>query len=832
MKASSSLLNRCTGILILCTALIFSQSLNARARRPEARTGSDTGEVSKAENTKTPATKEPVSLSKFIKADSPCQQGLTPVYQQDKKYYISIADSLIGRDMLMVSRIVECAAGFRSNFLGYAGDELQEGVFRFVKGPDHKIFLVKVSMREQTKDSTQAMYRNLSKSNLPAIVEAFDIKAYNEDKTTALIDITNFVKGDNESIYFPKRIKTGMKMGGFQADKSYIQSVKTFPINTELRSVKTYALTARGENATFALNCSWVLLPKVPMQVRYADPRVGYFTSNYIDFDQNPQGIKRVKMIARWRLEPKAEDVEKYLRGELVEPAKPIVYYIDPSTPKKWVPYLIQGVNDWQAAFEKAGFKNAIYAREAPTAEEDPTWSLEDARHSAIVYKASTISNANGPHISDPRSGEILESHVNWYHNVMNLVHNWYMIQCGPVDPQARSMVFPDSLMGQLIRFVSSHEIGHTLGLRHNFNGTACYTLEQIRDTAFLRKNGHSTSIMDYSRFNYVAQPEDSIPQELLFPRIGHYDLWCIEWGYRRFPDITDPQEERNHLSQWVTEKIKNPYLRFGSGREGTPFDPRGQAEDIGENPMISNRWGIKNLQRVIEQLPQWTRDPNEDFMDLRLIHYEVVNTFNRYLGHVINWIGGIYTDHKVGGEEGPVYTFTEKAKAREAMAFLSENAFTTPLWLCPEYCSELLGINPTTTIERVNRKLISAIVTKTKINNLLAAENILGSRAYTVDDFFKDLRTHIFGSFGKTTPYSRNLQTLYINALCKIVKPDPKTKEALFGPMQVSDNLDIQAVVLAELNGLDKKLRKGCSDTRTDAHYKLLSHKIADINK
>src|SRR4030095_12061384 len=367
-------------------------------------------------------------------------------------------------------------------------------------------------------------------------------------------------------------------------------------------------------NATFELNSSIVLLPKNPMRPRYYDDRVAYFTTEFTDFDADPQGVKDISIITRWRLEPKDEDMEKFRRGELVEPKKPIIYYIDPTTPEKWVPYLIQGVNDWQKAFEKAGFKNAIMAKRAPTKAEDSTWSLEDARNSAMVYKPSDIPNATGPHVHDPRSGEIIESHINWYHNVMRLLRNWYMIQASPSDSRSHKMVFDDELMGQLIRFVSSHEVGHTLGLPHNFGSSSGVPVENLRNKAWVEANGHTPSIMDYARFNYVAQPEDNIGPAGIYPRIGEYDKWAIEWGYRLIPEAATPEAEIPILDKWIEAKANDK--RYYYGRQGQPDDPRDQSEAIGDNAMKASAYGIKNLQRIVPNLIDWTKTPNDAYTD------------------------------------------------------------------------------------------------------------------------------------------------------------------------------------------------------------------------
>jgi len=424
----------------------------------------------------------PKPYNEIITAKAKTDPGLFKVHKVDEKYFFEIPDLLLKREILIVNRVSKAPSGARSGPLSYSGDQLSQKVIRFEKGPNNKIFLRTISFAEYAKDSSAPMFTAVSNSNMQPIAVAFDIKAFSKDSMSSVIDVTDFINGDNDILFLSSSIKSSARIGAIQADKSYVVKVNSHPVNIEVTAVKTYALSgagggsilgmplsSQGGNITVELNSSMVVLPKEPMQARYFDPRVGYFTVGYTDFDLNPQGIKSIEMIKRWRLEPKEEDVEKYKKGELVEPKNPIIYYIDPATPEKWIPYLIQGVSDWQKAFEKAGFKNAIFGKRAPSKKEDPEWSLEDARHGAIVYKPSSVANASGPSISDPRSGEIMESHINWFHNVMSLVRNWYFIQASPIDPRARKMVFDDELMGQLIRFVSSHEVGHTLGLRHNF---------------------------------------------------------------------------------------------------------------------------------------------------------------------------------------------------------------------------------------------------------------------------------------------------------------------------------------------------------------------------
>jgi hypothetical protein len=718
------------------------------------------------------------------------KKGLFTVHKVEDKWYFEIADSLLGRDILIVNRLSKAAAGMRNFFFGYAGDQIGNNVVSFEKGPNNKIFLKKISFDELSRDSMQPMYRAVMNSNIQPIVAAFDVAAFNKDSTGTIIEMTNYINTDNDILDFAANLKNVFQVGGQQTDKSYIVSVKTYPLNVEIKTVKTYskssgggfgtpaplpfASTGGGQLLTMELNSSLVLLPKTTMQKRFFDPRVGFFARNYTDFDANPQGVKDITIVVRWKLEPKDEDIEKYKRGELVEPKKPIVYYIDPATPKKWIPYLIQGVNDWQAAFEKAGFKNAIIAKMAPTAEEDSTWSLEDARFSAIVYKPSDIANASGPNVHDPRSGEILESHINWYHNVMSLLRNWYFVQCSPLDPRARKIQFDDDLMGQLIRFVSSHEVGHTLGLRHNYGSSSTVPVEKLRDKAWVEANGHTPSIMDYARFNYVAQPEDNISPAGLYPRIGDYDKWAIEWGYKKMYEANTPEEEVPILNKITTERLQNNKRLF-FGTEINPDDPRSQNEDLGDDAMKAGGYGIKNLQRIIPNLMSWTRVANEDYSNLSDLYNEVIIQFNRYLGHAAKNIGGIYETPKTVEQPGAVYEYVPKAIQQEAMSFLNKNIFTTPTWLINKEIFSKTGADPLSIIGSRMEGTLNALLTNGRMNKLISAEASVGNNAYTLTELMGDLQNYIWTELKSHKPidvYRRNLQKAFVEKFGSIISP------------------------------------------------------------
>lgn len=797
---------------------------------------------------------QPKPYDQVITKKALSQKGMITTHKLEDKFFFEIADSILGRDILVVSRISKSGADVRAA-QGYAGDQIGSAVIRFEKGPNNRIFMRKVSYKTYSPDSTASMYQSLKNSNIQAIAASFNIAAYTPDKKGSVIDITDYTNSDNDIFYFSSPMsKSRIRLGGQLADRSYILNMRSFPGNVEISTVKTYSLAAGASpfggaapamggggaasgSATVELNTSLVILPKVPMKARYFDPRVGYFAVGYTDFDLNPQGVKEIQLVKRWRLEPKPQDIAKYKRGELVEPAKPIVFYIDPATPKKWVPYLKAGVNDWAKAFEKAGFKNAVMAKEAPTYKQDSTWSIDDASHSAIVYKPSEIANASGPSISDPRSGEIMESHINWFHNVQKLVHDWYMIQAAAIDPRARKMTFSDELMGDLIRFVSSHEVGHTLGLRHNYGSSSTVPTELLRDKKFVEANGHTPSIMDYARFNYVAQPEDKITAKGIYPRIGDYDKWAIEWGYKYFPDTKTPQQEEGKLNQMVLESAKNKRLWFGT--ETNPDDPRSQNEDLSDNAMKASEYGIKNLKVILKSLPEWTKEANSGYDNLANMYGQLTTQFGRYIGHVTKNVGGIYETPKTIEQQGSVYERTPAATQKEAMAFLDKQLFKTPTWLIDKPILDNIDQNGLVVIGRLQNGSLSRLLDNRVLGNLISAEAIDGSSAYNITNLFADLNNSIFTEVKTNQPidvYRRNLQKLYVDKLIAVIKPNaaPAAPTMLPGGNGLQSNgitassSDIASVVkgqLRELNDLIKS--KSVSDSMSKYHLQDLSDRI-----
>jgi hypothetical protein len=565
------------------------------------------------------------------------------------------------------------------------------------------------------------------------------------------------------------------------------------------------------------------------MKRRYFDPRVGYFAIQMAQFLDTAQRTTRESYIVKWRLEPKPEDVERYKRGELVEPKKPIVYYVDPSTPDKWKPYMLQGINDWQKAFEKAGFKNAIIGKEWP---DDTTMSLEAANYSAIRYLASEVSNAYGPNVNDPRTGEILESHIGWYHNIMKLLQNWYFIQAAAVDPGARKMKFDDNLMGELIRFVTAHEVGHTLGLRHNMGSSNRTPVEKLRDKNWVEKHGHTASIMDYARFNYVAQPEDNIGRQGLFPRIGEYDEWAIEWGYR-WTDKTE-EEDRKESNRMIVERIgKNPRLWFGG--EGFGNDPRSQTEDLSDNSMKASEYGIRNLKRIVKNLPEWTKEEGDRYQNLDEMYGQVIGQFNRYANHVIRNIGGVQESLKSVEEQGNVYEPTPRSTQKQAVNWLHQHVFSTPHWLLDKDILNKISDPVTNNINTLQSNLLSNLLSASRLNRMIESTNRFGANTYGAVEFISDVKSGIWQELrtGRAIDmYRRNLQKNYVDrmiALLPPVTPPAQQSGAItisFGPN--TRNTDIPSIARGHLMELQAEIRAASRRTND----KLSKYHLMDLDQ
>ncbi|SFU61484.1 protein of unknown function [Pustulibacterium marinum] len=770
--------------------------------------------------------------SKVITKDAITDEGLFKVHKIDENEFYEIPDSLFGREMLMVTRIAKTANG-----LGFGGGKANTQVLKWEK-KDKRVLLRVVSYKIYAADSLP-IHEAVMNSNFEPILQSFEIKAIKKDSTgnSTVVQVNDLFEKDAKALGLPEYYRKEYKISRLDNDRSYIESIKSYPLNIEARHVKTYLASNPPSNQTLGsitveMNNSMVLLPKEPMKRRYFDQRVGWFARGQVDYGLDAQRSKTITYLDRWRLEVKDEDLEKYKNGELVEPKKQIVYYIDRATPKKWVPYIKQGIEDWQVAFEEAGFKNAIIAKEAPTVEEDPEWSPEDVRFSTVRYLASPIPNANGPHVSDPRSGEILESDINWYHNVMSLLRGWFFVQTAAINPNAQRPEFDDEVMGRLIRFVSSHEVGHTLGLPHNMGSSPAYPVDSLRSASFTKKYGTAPSIMDYARFNYVAQPGDE--GVALMPNIGIYDKYAIKWGYKPILNKT-AEEEKETLDSWILAHEGDPLYRFGKQQWGSPIDPSSQTEDLGDDAVKASQYGIANLKRIVPNLIKWTYEKGENYDNLSEMYGQVISQYNRYMGHVTANIGGVYEYYKTYDQEGAVYTHVAKDHQEKCMEFLQDELFTTPDWLLDETIfNKIENAGAVERLRKLQVRTLNNLLDFGRMARLIENETVNGNKAYSLLAMMTDLRKGIFSelSRGRTIDtYRRNLQRAYLDQMEYLMTNEQKRS---WGSTSVDvSQSDIRAVVRGELETLQKTIKNALyrtGDTMTKYHLKDMNERIEQI--
>ena len=712
----------------------------------------------------------------LIKRTGSVQDGLFTIRHIDDKWYFEIADSLLGRYILAVTRFT----GVPQSFGKFSGEAINQQTLYFEQR-NAKTMLLRAYVLSQEADPNSRISKTLKASTVDPIIASFKIIGRNKTTGAQLIDVTPLFAKDNGVVSISANSAKQLKLGALQPDRTFIDTMKVYPLNIEVATTRTYNSTpsttpaSYTESVTISLNTSMVLLPKVPMRKRIWDSRVGYFTNRYTIFSDEQTKTDREQFISRFRLEPK--DPRRYRNGQLTEPIKPIVFYIDPATPKKWVPYLKKGIEDWNVAFEAAGFKNAILAKDFPN---DSTMSVDDARFNVLRYLPAEIENAYGPRIVDPRSGEIIESHICWYHNVMNLLTKWYMTQCGPLDKRAQTMKMDDRLMGELIRFVSSHEVGHTLGLRHNMGASHATPVEKLRDKKWVEQHGHTASIMDYARFNYVAQPEDGISECGLFPRINDYDKWAIKWGYQYRPEFKDEMQEKNKLMDETTAILaKNPRLWFGG--EGRNEDPRAQTEDLGDDNVRASEYGIKNLKRIIVALPEWTKQPNDQYKDRIEMWQSVLSQFNRYTNHVLKNVGGRYLNNMPGQKP---YEVAPAQKGRDAVAYISKQLFDAPLWLYPTTMTDVAGTDIIADINAQQSRVLKVLMNGALLDKMYKDQQAKG--AYQFADYLNDVFQAVWKPLTATNETKnatrRLLERTYLEQLNVLLNP---VKKELLNPVK-----------------------------------------------
>ncbi|NBC87743.1 MAG: DUF5117 domain-containing protein [Bacteroidetes bacterium] len=776
-------------------------------------------------------------FSEVVPDDAETTEGLMTTHFDEEKLFLSLPDSILDREILTISRASQAPDG-----LAYGGEKVNTQVLRWQRRGDK--VLLRVVSYENIADEEDPVYRAVQNSNFEPIIQSFDVKALTEDSTGVVIDATDLFASDVPALGLPQQARQQYKVRRLDASRSFITGVKSFPENTDVETVLTYQSQNPPSNEStgtlsVAMNHSFVLLPSEPMQPRLCDDRVGYFSIERTDYSSDEQKAAEECVITRWRLEP--SDPEAYANGELVEPVEPIVYYIDPATPEKWRPYLKQGVEDWQKAFERAGFKNAIIAKDPPTAEEDPDFDPDDVRYSTIRYFASDVQNAYGPHVHDPRSGEILESDIGWYHNVMNLLRNWYLVQTAAVNPAARGRNFDEDVMGQLIRFVSAHEVGHTIGLPHNWGSSYAVPVDSLRSPSYTSTHGTAPSIMDYARFNYVAQPGDGVTQ--FGPKVGEYDKWSVEFGYRDL-GIDDREADAQKWDDRIREKAGDPVYFYGR-QTLTKVDPRSQNEDLTNDAVEASRLGIANLKRILPNLIDWSREDGADFATLEELYAAVLNQWGRYMGHVGSYVGGVYDTPKTYTQDGVVFEPVPADRQREAMAFLVEEGLQTPSWTLET--SILRRIEHAGAVDRIRDAQMSVVemmLEPRRMARLIETEALAESDdAYGLNAMLSDLRSGVWTeleSGSDVGPFRRNLQRGYLEEMGNLMTesvetpdiPDAYADYVQLTPVTVEQS-DIRAAVRGQLEALQDDVERALrrrNDTATEQHYEDVLARIDDI--
>ena len=766
-----------------------------------------------------PQPAQPRPYEQVITSEAKSDEGVFKVHRVREQLYYEIPKAELGREFLWVSSIKSNTAG------GLGGMAAGNRVVRWdLIGNRVLLRLLDYGI---VADASTPIARAVAESNNPAIMRAFNVAAFSK-AGDPVIEVTPLFLSEIPELSVRGRI--GGR--GFDQARTFLEKVVSFPenINVEVNQTFTAPLDAggrgdapapapaaargmRGNSATVVVAYSMVRLPQKPMMPRLFDERVGYFNRSEYDYGRADHRSLQRTFILRYRLEKRDP------AAEISEPVKPIVYYVDPATPKQWVSYVKKGIEDWQPAFEAAGFRRAIIAREAPT--DDPDWSPEDARYSVIRWLPSTTENASGPNIHDPRTGEILESDIQFHHNVQNLLKNWYFVQVGPLDARARQLPLPDDLMGELIRYVVVHEVGHTLGFQHNMKASGMYSIAQVRDKQWVKANSHTPTLMDYSRFNYVAQPEDGIDVADLIPKIGPYDKWATMWGYKPIPGAHTPDDEKPTLDGWARQQDATAWLRFSTAQAGNT-DPQNQTEAVGDADAVqATRLGLKNLERVSGMLLTATTTKQGDpYRELTEVYGRLLAQWTLEMNHVVPLVGGFLSQQRHIGQTGVRFTPVPRARQTEATQFLLNNAFTVPSFLVqPELLRRMEPVGVMNRVRTAQASVLNGLLASDRIARLAEQNTIDGPASYSAVQFLRDVRAGIWSELTTParpiTPYRRNTQRLYLDTVDNRLngggEPDAEVRSLLRGELRA-----LRAQVVAAMpSASDRASRLHLEDTR-----------------